>query len=101
MLTVQKKPHVRHLPTRNSGPGDGCANFVGAWHFVVLSAGSAHAHNIALLGRGVWVFLEGGGVEVPILFVIGAAISLIMLGRYSTFTKTTSLKPRLSKPTPP
>ena len=35
----QEKPHVRNLSARNSGVGNGCANFMGAWHILVLSAG--------------------------------------------------------------
>ena len=38
-LKFQKNPHVRNLSARNSGAGNGCANFMGAWHFLVLSAG--------------------------------------------------------------
>ena len=44
--------------------GDGCTNFMGAWHFLVLSA------KFLLLGGGFWVLLEGGGVEVPILVLL-------------------------------
>ena len=36
----QKKPHVRNSSARASGAGYGCASFVGAWHFLVLSAGN-------------------------------------------------------------
>ena len=35
----QKKRDVRKISARNSGAGNGCANFMGAWHFLVLSAG--------------------------------------------------------------
>ena len=35
----QKKPHVRKISARNSGTGNGCTNFVSAWHVLVLSAG--------------------------------------------------------------
>ena len=35
----QKKRGVHKISARNSGAGNGCANFMGAWHFSVLSAG--------------------------------------------------------------
>ena len=35
----QKNPRVRNFSARDSGAGNGCANFMGAWHFLVLSAG--------------------------------------------------------------
>ena len=49
--------------TRNnySGPGNGCANFMGAWHFWVLSAGKPHAHKIPLFRGGLLGFFRGGG----------------------------------------
>ena len=46
---------------RNSGPGNGCANFMGAWKTCVLSAGKAHVHKIPpFRGGGVW-----GGASPP------------------------------------
>ena len=56
---AQKKPHVRNFSARNSGAGNECANFVGAWQFLVLSAGNPP---FLVLGRGggSWFFLEGG-----------------------------------------
>ena len=38
-LLIQKKPRARNFSARNSGAGNGCANFMDAWHFLVLSAG--------------------------------------------------------------
>ena len=54
---------------RNSGAGNGCANFMGAWKKCVLSAGNPMSIEFLVLGGGgvFWV-LEGGG-EVPILFL--------------------------------
>ena len=37
---IRTKPHVRNFSARNSGAGNGCANFMGAWDFWVLSAGN-------------------------------------------------------------
>ena len=42
----QKKRDVHKISARNSGAGNGCADFIGAWHFLVLSAGKPHAHKI-------------------------------------------------------
>ena len=33
-----EKRDVHKISARNSGAGNGCANFMGAWHFLVLSA---------------------------------------------------------------
>ena len=59
----QKNPRVRKIRVRNSGAGNGCANFMGAWNFWVLSAGKPH--KIPRFGGGI---LGLGGGEVPILF---------------------------------
>ena len=48
--------------------GNGCANFMGAWHFLVLLLENPHAHKILPFRGGFWTFLEGG-VEVPFLFL--------------------------------
>ena len=42
----QKKRDVHIISARNSGAGNGCADFMGASHFLVLSAGNPHAHKI-------------------------------------------------------
>ena len=34
-----EKRDVHGISTRNSGAGNGCANFMGAWHFWIVSAG--------------------------------------------------------------
>ena len=54
---------------RDSGAGKGCANFMGAWNFCVLSAGNLnlHVHKIPRFGGGGYFGLGGG--EVPILFL--------------------------------
>ena len=64
---TQKKPDVRNFSARNSGAGKGCANFMGAWHFLFFLLETPMPIKFLLLG-GVVVFLEGG-VEVPILFL--------------------------------
>ena len=56
------------FPLPNSGAGNGCANFMGAWHFLFFLMEKPHAQKILRL-RGVGFFLGGGGVEVPISFL--------------------------------
>ena len=66
MAEYRKIPHVGKFSACNSGAGNGRANFMGAWDFLLLE--NPHAHKFLLLGGGVPGFLEGG-VEVPILFL--------------------------------
>ena len=59
----KKKRDVHKISARNSGAGNGCANFMGARHFCVLSAGKPPMPIKFLLlggGGGVVDFLEGG-----------------------------------------
>ena len=52
---------VHKISARNSGAGNGCTNFMGAWHFLVLSAGKPPTPiKFLLLGRGVGVSEKGG-----------------------------------------
>ena len=50
--SFQKKRGVHIIPARNSGAGNDCANFMGARHFLILSAGNPHAHKIPPLTCG-------------------------------------------------
>ena len=38
LLIIQKNPHVHNFSARNSEAGNGSADFMGAWDFLVLSA---------------------------------------------------------------
>ena len=65
---IQKFVSVK-FSARNSGAGMGSANFMGTWHFLVLSAGKPPVPvGFRVLGGRVGVFWSGG-VEVPILFL--------------------------------
>ena len=57
------KPIVRNFSARNSGAGNGRANFMGAWDFLVLSAGKPPMPIKFLLvgGGGSGLFRRGGG----------------------------------------
>ena len=63
---VQKNPRVRKIRVRNSGAGNGCANFMDTWKNAVLSAGKAMSVKFLVFRGG---FGGGGGGEVPILFL--------------------------------
>ena len=51
---------------RNSGAGNGCANFMDAWKKCVLSAGKTHVHKNPRFrgGGGILGFFLGGGVPI-------------------------------------
>ena len=53
----QKKPRVRKIRVRNSGAGNGCANFMDAWKKCGLSAGKP----MSIKFRVLEVFFLGGG----------------------------------------
>ena len=70
-ILQSEKAHVHYFSARNSGAENGCANFMGAWHFLVLFAWKTPMPIKFLIfggGGGSWVFWRGG-VEVPILFL--------------------------------
>ena len=71
----EKNPRVRKIFVRNSGAGNGCANFMDAWKKCGLSAGKTHVHKIPPLRGGVYFGFWGGG-EVPIFIFMGARIFL-------------------------
>ena len=57
---------------------------MGAWHFLVLSAGKPHAHKIPRFREGVWK----GVVEVPILFYGHGDFSELPAGREKNYINT-------------
>ena len=72
VLTIGKKPHVCNFSARNSGAGNGCANFMGAWHFLALSAGKPPMpiKVLVLGGGGFWnFFLKRGGESAKFIFM--------------------------------
>ena len=64
-IITQKNPRVRKIRVRNSGAGNGCANFMDAWKKCVLSARKPMSIKFGVLGGE---FFWGGG-GVPILFL--------------------------------
>ena len=61
--TNQKNPRVHKIYVRNSGAGNGCANFMGTWKNCVLSAGKPMSIKFLVLGGVFWVFWGGGGAD--------------------------------------
>ena len=49
----QKNPRVRKIRVRNSGAGNGCANFMDTWKKCVLSAGKPMSIKFLVLGGGI------------------------------------------------
>ena len=77
---AQKNPRVCKIFVRNSGAGNGCANFMDAWKKSVRSAGKTISIKFLVLGGGVfWVFFGGGGESADFIFM-GARIFLVIKG---------------------
>ena len=63
-------PLALRVFVRNSGAGNGCANFMGTWKNAFFLQEKTHVYKIPRLGGGgYWGFWGGGGGEVPILFL--------------------------------
>ena len=63
--TNQKNPRVRKIFVRNSGAGNGCANFMGAWKNAFFLQDKTHVHKIPRFRNGgvFWVLGEGGSAN--------------------------------------
>ena len=71
---VQKIPRVRKIRVRNSGAGNGCANFMGAWKNAFFLQENLHVHKIPRFrGGGILGFFGGGSVD---FIFMGAGIFL-------------------------
>ena len=84
---IGKNPRVRKIFVRNSGAGNGCANFMGAWNFCFLSAGNLHVHKIPRFrgGGGILFFFWGGGAD---FIFMGEGIFLSFIGKHQVLHKT-------------
>ena len=67
----QKNPRVRKIRVRNSGAGNGCANFMDTWKKCLLSAGKTMSVKFPFFGGGFF----GGGGSADFIFM-GARIFL-------------------------
>ena len=71
---IQKNPRVRKIFVRNSGAGNGCANFMDTWKKCVRSAGKTVSIKFLVLGGG-GILGFGGGGSADFIFM-GARIFL-------------------------
>ena len=78
------------LFARNSGAGNGCANFMDAWKKCGLSAGKTHVHNIPRFRGGGYFGFGGGGGKCRFYFYGRADFSV-----QGTSAKTTLLETAL------
>ena len=69
MKTGQKKHDVHKISARNSGAGNGCANFMGGWHLGFFLLENPHAHRIPRLRGGVVFFWRRGGGSANFIFM--------------------------------
>ena len=76
----QKNPRVRKIRVRNSGAGNGCANFMDTWKKFVLSAGKTMSVKFPFFGFFFW---GGGGVSANFIFM-GARIFLNLIPSLKT-----------------
>ena len=71
----QKNPRVHKIRVRNSGAGNGRANFMDTWKKCVLSAGKPVSIKFRVLGGGGVIWVWGGGGSADFIFM-GAGIFL-------------------------
>ena len=76
IVFLSENPRVRKIFVRNSGAGNGCANFMGAWKNALFLQEKPMSIKFLLLGGGVvfWVF---GGGSADFIFM-GTRIFLIL-----------------------
>ena len=66
---MQKNPRVRKICVRNSGAGNGCANFMDAWKNAFFLQEKPVSRKFLVSGGGGVFWVLGGGGGVPILFL--------------------------------
>ena len=75
---IQKNPRVHKIFVRNSGAGNGCANFMDAWKNALFLQEKTMSIKFLVLGFFLGFFLGGGG-SADFIFM-GARIFLILGG---------------------
>ena len=58
---LAERRDVHKISARNSGAGNGRADFMGAWHFWFFLLENPHAHKIPPFRGGLLGFFKGGG----------------------------------------
>ena len=74
----QKNPRVRNILVRNSGAGNGCANFMDTWKNAFFIQENLHVHKIPRFGGGDLGFWGGAPRGADFIFM-GAGIFLILI----------------------
>ena len=98
----QKNPRVRKIFVRNSGAGNGCANFMDTWKKCVRSAGKAMSIKFLVLGGGgIWVLGFGGGGGECRFYFMGARIFLTFTNPPFYIPSTFYTGPNFIHPHPP
>ena len=77
LSVYQKNPRVRKIRVRNSGAGNGCADFMDTWKKSIRSAGKSHVHQIPRFRGGGGILGLGGG-SADFIFM-GARIFLSLM----------------------
>ena len=85
----QKNPRVRKVFARNSGAGNGCANFMGVWKNAFFLQENPMPIKFLVLG-GVFGFFFVGGGSADLIFM-GARIFLIL--KFCRLTRDVHSKP--------
>ena len=70
-----KNPRVRKIRVRNSGAGNGCADFMDTWKNAFFLQENLHVHKIPRFGGGEFWFWGGGSADY---IFMGAGIFLII-----------------------
>ena len=81
---IQKNPRVRKIFVRNSGAGNGCANFMDTWKNALSLQEKPMSIKFLLLGGGGYFGFWGGGGSADFIFM-GARIFLKNLCHTSSF----------------
>ena len=76
----QKNPRVHNILVRNSGAGNGCANFMDAWkNASVLQENHGSIKFLVLGGGGILGFAQGGGGYFGFWVLGGGGVPILFL----------------------
>ena len=76
IIDFRKNPRVRKILVRNSGAGNGCANFMDTWKNAFFLQENLNVHKIPRFGGGGGNFGFGGGGGSADFIFMGAGIFL-------------------------
>ena len=84
-----ENPRVRKIRVRNSGAGNGCANFMDIWKNAFFLQENLHVHKIPRFGGGGGILGLGGGsadfifMGARIFLTLGGALNHYILNQAS------------------